>query len=698
MPSTRKNASSYHGTFNMTNAYFRKGLILAALATLLVSPVTPSAHAAQPAGVVAQSGKRVATPDETISIALSDDWEIERDKFNFVARNETEGLVLLVSNSYAVDGKGVSTIAKAIVKNWELEGATISNPTKVKLNKLGDAEQIDITSPTDDGKRYVRIQLHERNGRAFTFISIGDTRDLKTHTATLDAIFATAEISNKVFGLERSQVIALPGGRMVEEFMDPATFTGSADSYVGQLFSGLVRLTPQLQIEADLAERWKISPDGKVYTFTLRPGAAFADGKAITTADVIYSWERAASPKTKSSTAGTYLGDIEGVKDVLAGKAKAIRGVKAIDARTLQVTLDNSKPFFLAKLTYPTSYIVDQRDVKRDAKKWMLKPNASGPYTLKRYDEDTVAIFERNPKYHIAPKTPYVVHYINLGGSRLSLFQAKQLDIVYVSREDYKLISEPSHPLHNNLRPVAAMCSRFLMFDTAQAPMDDIEVRRAFAQAIDWDALAKINQDDYDTESWHVIPPQLPGAQARERTLVFDPAGAKASLQRSKYAAKLPKITITLAGDGTTENDFYSAMVGMLRKNLGATVEIDYIDSETFAREARKKHGQIVPYGWCADYPDPENFLDVLFHSKSDFNVAALKDAQFDGYVEKARTEQDVTKRLALYGQAEQRLYDEVLTVPMPRTEGHMLVQSYIESYTPTGIGVQQLFRVSVKK
>jgi oligopeptide transport system substrate-binding protein len=682
----------------MTHPHFRKALSLAALAAMLAAPVALPAHAITRAGVVAQQGTRVTTPDETISFLVDDDWTTEQDTGVVAARNEVESLVFLATNSNPADGADIKVIAEGLAKSWTLEDVTYGKVKKSKVGKLGDTQQLDMTVAADNGNRFVRVYMHERNGRLYTFIAIGDADNVKSSDAALNKIFDTVEISSKVFGLERSEVIAQAGRRVDDKFMDPATFTGSADSYPGMMFSGLVRLSPQLQIEADLAESWKISPDGKVYTFTLRSKAAFADGKAITTADVIYSWERAASPKTKSSTAGTYLGDIDGLKDVLAGKAKTIRGLKAIDARTLQVTLDSGKPYFLAKLTYPTGYVVDQRDIKRDAKTWMLKPNASGPYKIKRYDEDSVLIFERNPKYHVSARTPYVVYYINPGGSYLSLFQSKQIDFAFVSDEDYKLISDPAHPQNGNLRPVPSLCSSFLNFDTAQAPMDDIEVRRAFAQAIDWDALAKIEQAEYDTESWHVVPPQLPGAQTLERTLIYDPAAAKAALKRSKYATKLPKIVITLSGDGTTESAYYSAMVGQLRKNLGATVEIDYIESDTFSREARKKHGQIVPYGWCADYPDPENFLDVLFHSKSDFNVAALKDSTFDGLVEKARTEQDVAKRLALYGQAEQRLYDEVLTVPLPRSEGHMLVQSYIDNYTPTGIGVQQMFKVAIKK
>jgi oligopeptide transport system substrate-binding protein len=679
--------------------HFRKTLLGACCAALLLSPVALSAHALAPTRAAQQAaGKRISTPDETLSLVLGSDWDVQSDNGYFSARNENERMILIASNSYVGEASDLAEFITGLKGNWKLKTLSESKPRTVKLGKAGDAQRVDISATDNGNKQLVRVIALNRNGRLYPLIAIGSAAAEKPNDKTLQAVLETIEISNKIFGLERDQLIAFAGGRVTAEFMDPAIYTGSAEGYPGMLFSGLVRLTPQLQVEGDLAESWKVSADGKTYTFALRKNSAFADGKAITSADVIYTWERAASPKTKSSTAGTYLGDIDGVKDMLAGKAKTIRGLKAIDASTLQVTLDSPKPYFLAKLTYPTSFVVDQRDVKKDAKNWMLKPNASGPYKIKRYDEDQVIIFERNPKYHVAAKVPNVVYYIQPGGSYLSLYQAGQLDVVGVSREDFKLISDPAHPQNKDLRAVQSMCSSMLMIDSAQAPLDDIDVRRAVAQAIDWDALAKINEVEYDTEAWNVLPAPLPGARERERTLTFDPAAAKAAIQRSKYAGKLPKIIVTLRGDGTTESAFYTAFVGMLRKNLGATVEVDYVESDTFAREVRKKHGQIVPYGWCADYPDPENFLDVLFHSASDFNVATFKDAKFDSLIEKARTEQDVAKRLALYGDAEQRLYDEVLTIPFPTSESHMLVQPYIKDYVPVSIGVQQTFRLSIKR
>ena len=125
---------------------------------------------------------------------------------------------------------------------------------------------------------------------------------------------------------------------------DPATTHSSGDKRV---FSGLVSFDPHLNLTPDLAESWDVDSSGTVYTFHIRQNAAFHDGRPVTAQDVVYSWERAASPALASDTAVTYLGDIVGVKEMAAGQADHISGLKALDEMTLEVTIDAPKPYFL---------------------------------------------------------------------------------------------------------------------------------------------------------------------------------------------------------------------------------------------------------------------------------------------------------------------------------------------------------------
>ena len=148
-------------------------------------------------------------------------------------------------------------------------------------------------------------------------------------------------------------------------FSDPPTFdphlvtdTTSA-SIIVEIFSGLVTLNKDLDIIPDLAESWEVSDDGTVYTFNLREDIKFSNGENVTAQDFKWSIERSANPDTGSYNADVYLGDIIGVKEVIDsnGGIQEVEGVKAIDDKTLEITIDSPKTYFLAKLTYPTASV-----------------------------------------------------------------------------------------------------------------------------------------------------------------------------------------------------------------------------------------------------------------------------------------------------------------------------------------------------
>ena len=143
--------------------------------------------------------------------------------------------------------------------------------------------------------------------------------------------------------------------------LDPALVSDTTSmGIVAEVFSGLVTLNTDLRLEPDLAESWEISSDGTVYTFKISENAKFHNGKQVTATDFKWSLERAANPQTVSPVAETYLNDIVGVMDVIEGRASEITGIKVIDDRTLQITIDAPKAYFLAKLTYPTAFVVDR--------------------------------------------------------------------------------------------------------------------------------------------------------------------------------------------------------------------------------------------------------------------------------------------------------------------------------------------------
>jgi ABC-type transport system substrate-binding protein len=497
-----------------------------------------------------------------------------------------------------------------------------------------------------------------------------------------------------VYGLDRRETLVQLGGDPDPEDLDPAQAQGSADEYVGHLFSGLVRLSPQLQIQADLAESWAVSPDGKTYTFTLRPGLKFQSGQPLTAADVRYSWERAADPGTESVTAATYLGDILGVKDKLAGQADHIAGVEVVDDRTLKVTLDAPKPYFLAKLTYPTAYVVNRANVEEGGERWMFEPDASGPYTMRQYLADEMLSFDRNEAYYAPARILHLVYIFHPLGSTISLYEAGDIDILPIGAEDAARVRRPDDPLHSEWASTTSMCTSLLQFDTFQPPMDDPAVRRAFALAVDKNTLIERFTEYLDLPAVSILPPAMPGySTGGLPQFEHDPDAARAALAESTYADTLPPIVLT---SGFEPGDFINALAEMWRTTLGAKSAWNFSTAQLH-QAAHDHHGHIVSYGWCADYPDPENFLDILFHSESGFNVAGYDNPEADKLLEQARTEADPARRLALYHQAETMILAEDASLPLIHWVYDALVKPYVQGFTLTPMGAPYVHLLSLE-
>jgi oligopeptide transport system substrate-binding protein len=508
---------------------------------------------------------------------------------------------------------------------------------------------------------------------------------------TLWLVLAAASLSCSLFLPDRGpstsaigQGIALFLASSEPNTLDPARWTGSADGIVGDLFGGLLRLDSNLQLVPDLAESWDISPDGTVYTFQLRRDVVFHTGRAFTAQDVTYSWERALDPSTGSTTAATYLGDI--------------RRVSAADDFTLVVTLDSPKVYFLAKLAYPTSWVVDRETADRLEE----NPVGTGPFQLLRRTLGREIVLERNPRYHLGPvRLGYVVYRIE-AGHPVRLYEAGEIDMTGLPEDLLDRARDPSDTLYGQIYPVTPLCTYYTVLDTSKPPFDDLAVRRAFALAVDREALNQTAFGDRFPVADGLYPPGLPGFSSDVEPLPYDPQAARQAMAESRYGGgqDLPEFLLTDSGAGTDLDPSTAFLVQAWQETLGVTVQVEQLESFGYSERIYSgDHGQIVPWGWCADYPDPENFVDVLFHSGGRQNIGLYANPRLDRLLEQARNEPDVASRLALYRQAEQIVIDDAAAIFMIHSATHyVLVKPHILGYQPAAIGVAQNMNLSLSR
>jgi oligopeptide transport system substrate-binding protein len=481
--------------------------------------------------------------------------------------------------------------------------------------------------------------------------------------------------------------------------LDPAISADtSSHTYVVQIFSGLVRLDHELNIVPDIAESWEKSPDGKTYTFHLRQGVKFHSGREVKAADFKYSWERACDPDTESGTAATYLSDIVGAKDMLTGKTGEISGVEVIDDYTLRVTIDAPKAYFLDKLAYPTAFVVDRANVE-SGKYWWLEPNGTGPFKLKEWRPSQWLILERSQIYYGEPAKLEQVVYL-LSGAPMARYEKGEIDITPVSTSYIDQARDETNPLYLELAVTPELSLYYIGFNTAKPPFDDVNVRRAFCHAVDKELIAKVILRDMVNVAEGILPPGMPGYNEALEGLDYDVEKAKELIATSKYGdvSNLLPLTLTIGGYGNSIPSYLGAIIQEWQQNLGVEISVRQLELEKFIYNLKQEKDEMFTLGWVADYPDPHNFLDILFYTGSENNIFEYSNPSLDALLDQAAIEQDKAIRLAMYQQAEQLVVDDAPCLPLFHGANHILVEPYVKGYELSPLGIPDLSNVYINK
>jgi oligopeptide transport system substrate-binding protein len=469
----------------------------------------------------------------------------------------------------------------------------------------------------------------------------------------------------------------------------------TSHEYIAQIFSGLVRLDDNLDVVPDIASRWEISSDNKTYAFYLREDVKFQDGRAVTAADFKYSWERACNPTTGSNVAALYLGDIAGVGDVLAGKTGEIAGVRVVDDHTLEVSLDAPRAYFLYKLTYSTALVVDRNNVEQGSD-WWLHPNGTGPFKLKQWIQGSSLILERNDLYYGQKAGVERVEFQLFAGIPMNMYENGEVDVAGVSVVYYDRVTDPAGPFYDQLQVSPELSFSFIGFNCAEPPFDDVNIRRAFTHAVDKDKIISLVFRDLVEKADGILPPGIPGYDESLVGLDFDIDKARELIALSGYGdvANLPPITITTTGYGGGISSSLSAIIAQWRENLGVEVEVRMLEPERYLYHLKQEKDQMYEMGWIADYPHPQDFLEILFRTGNDANYGEYSNVEVDSQLEAAALESDDALSLEMYRQIEKMLVDDAACLPLWFDMNYTLVKPYVEGYELNPMGFAWLNRV----
>ena len=484
------------------------------------------------------------------------------------------------------------------------------------------------------------------------------------------------------------------GNTLVRLYVDPPTLdphlTTDATSaqIIIEVFGGLVTIDRNLDIVPDLAERWDISPDGRVYTFHIRPDAVFHDGRQVTAQDVQWSLERATNPLTESPVVDQYLGDIVGVEEKLNGDAQSISGVRVIDDQTLEITIDAPKAYFLAKMTYPTGFVLDRQNVEADPRRWFRNPNGTGPFRLTQYDVGETLVLTRNEDYHLGAPRLAAVEMILSGGTSMLMYENDEIHISGISLADLDRLLDPANALNSDLRRAQPTFSvQYIGMNVNEPPLDDPKVRQALNLAIDKQDIATIVLGDLVVPAQGILPPGFPGFNRNLMGYEFDPVEAKRLLEESSYGDDLDNFAAHYHDHGGQLRRKRQPGHGSGAADVGEEpgyhggVSADGI-RHLFERTCTSAVFRCLTSAGLPTTPDPQNFLDILFHSESSNNHTNYNSPEVDALLEQARTETNEAERLRIYQQVEQQLIDDAPWIPLWYSgEQYVLIKPNVKDY-----------------
>jgi oligopeptide transport system substrate-binding protein len=493
--------------------------------------------------------------------------------------------------------------------------------------------------------------------------------------------------------------------------LDPAK-PGDApnNTVITLLFSGLVRLDDKLEVVPDGAESWHTSDDGTIYTFTIREGLKFADGSPITADDYVYSINRAVSPKIGAFAASAHFGRIVGANEVIKGEAQTVSGVRAVDARTLEITLDAPTAYFLALLTYPDTFVVQKKLVESGAD-WQEQAYGSGPYRVKEWKHGQSILLEANENYWQGkPGVPFILMPFTKDSEvAYQLYQTGELDIQGSPQNPVPAAHVAEVQGLPDFKSVAQLTTRYIGFNLLKPPFDNVDVRRAFALAIDKQTLANQVLAGTALPAERILPTGLVGTQLPIRPLSFDAAAAKDALAKAGFpeGQGLPPLTLSYGIEGDNQL-VVETLQSMWQQSLGVVVKLEGFDIATLSKNMDTTYytpteGLQFYYSvWGADYPDPQNFLSQLLRTDKPNNNGHFSSKDFDQLVDEADRLGDRTqieRRLQLYNQAEQIVIDQVGWIPITYPKLNLLLRTRVEgmAVTPQGLIVPDWTKLGLR-
>lgn len=433
---------------------------------------------------------------------------------------------------------------------------------------------------------------------------------------------------------------------------------------------------------------WKPNDDFTEWTFALDPAAKWSDGSPITASDVKGTWEVMADPLTQHGRIVGYIGKVKGFAAVHEQKGTDIEGLKVVDEKTLQVTLESPDPLFHYRIATTHMNPVKAEQARKDRDNFWKpenKPAVSGPYMLESYNADAgEATMVPNPNWW-KDEGPYLskitFQFVPDAETVATMIQNKQVDATIASVPPTLKDNFP-----DLFRPIKAIGFNTFWLIPSVEPTDDVNVRKALILSVNFeDVLKAAFPEGGATLAKQLIDPDNPCVDTEKSWYKFDPAAAKEALKASKYGSvdKLPKLRVTPRGDWPPMNRALEAVMEMWRQNLGLTNIEFKVKPDEFGEDEKKLN--LLRDDVVTRFPDAATYLWTGISSKGPISAEIMRgynNSKVDALLTEAlSTPVENPKRCQLAVEAQRIFMDDYMVIFFGIPESYISARDYVVNY-----------------
>ncbi|ADO57520.1 MULTISPECIES: peptide ABC transporter substrate-binding protein [Paenibacillus] len=472
---------------------------------------------------------------------------------------------------------------------------------------------------------------------------------------------------------------------------DPAQAQDTqANTVLKTMYEGLVRMGPDGKEIPGVAESWKISDDGKTYTFKLRDTAKWSNGDPVKASDFVFAWQRVLDPSTAPAPPYAYqLYYIKNAEGYNLSTSKSFKGtkvtdfkdvgVKAVDDHTLQVELEHATPYFLGLTSFYTYYPVHPSVEGND--KWATKKESmitNGPFTLSTWETGQKIEVSKSENYWGKDEIKLkkiTMSLVNSGATELASYRSGQLD--YAGKPNGEIPADQmmavKNEMPNEFQAKGIASTYYYLFNVTEKPFNNLKIRKAFAMSIQRQPIVDRVTMGGEIPAYGFVPPGIKGLSQEYRNehkddyFKEDVAEAKKLLQegmKEEGVTSLPPITL-LYNSTEGHQKIALAVADMWKKSLGIDVKTQNQEWGVFIQTRNKLNFQIARGGWSADFNDPMTFLDIWTTGNGN-NNSGYSNPEYDGLIKAAKTETDPGKRMEIFAKAEKLLVqDDMVLLPI---------------------------------